>query len=338
MEELIGGPLAEALERGRESFNARFAYARSVNRGLEPEHLGWILSRLADPIVRAVAAEYPAVVDTVAGRLFDLALELLGRDCLGPSTTRPVINEAWRDLLPQLARLLGQDPTLAAAVSNAVYNLARQSDSAARKWMAIMGRLAPKCQDGRVFLQAGQAAAWRCGLAHLRAGALETARALPEAILKEIFDSPPAGREEILQTLADPWARLENIGRSQSGRFLRQVARLGGFRGFGGVFLNPPEVATADGFLCAFDQESCFTLHADCYGATVLRFGTDLPPGVHSGPPDFKVEANGRVSKDGVSFVFPHLKNSSSRAADQNTLAVTLPRSHYVYLVALVRE
>ena len=58
------------------------------------------------------------------------------------------------------------------------------------------------------------------------------------------------------------------------------MAVIGGFRGFGGPFVSPPEVVQAEGGIFAFDSEYCHELHADCFGATLKRYGKDLPPGM----------------------------------------------------------
>ncbi|MEW5723118.1 MAG: hypothetical protein AB1896_08430 [Thermodesulfobacteriota bacterium] len=340
MEELITGPLAEALARGRDRFNAKFAQARRVCRNLDPAAFADFLGRVVEPIVRATALEAPAAADAVTEALFDLALELLSRDHFNPAFG---IDQVWREMLPLLPRLLIHDPRgLAAGLSNAVYNLTLEVGARAEKWTAAMLKTAPLCRDADEFLRAGQVLAWRCGLAHYRASALEVWAGLPDRLKYFTLgldpSEPAASLEEVRRALDDPWRRPENLGRKTE-RLLVLAGPVGGFRGFGGQFLHPPEVTRAEDGLYAFDGEYCFSLHADAFGAMLRRFGKDLPPG--AGLADqgaFTLSRTGEVDRDGRTARFPVLSDASSWAADGSTLAVTLERSHYVFLVALAEK
>lgn len=103
---------------------------------------------------------------------------------------------------------------------------------------------------------------------------------------------------------ADPWYDPAELPDRQY-KTLSLMGRVGGFRGFGGEFLNPPRAATgSDGQIYLFDSDAAFVLHADRFGATLHRAG--------------KVRRNGAVRK------FPQLAGSTSFAATDHTLAVCL--------------
>jgi hypothetical protein len=337
---VIAGPFAGALERGRERFNARFALAQRLDRNLEAAAFAAHLRTRVAPLVDAVSAAQPKSVDAVTEALYDLSLELFSHDCLGPAPRFPSVGEVWDSLLPAAATLLSKDPRrVAAALSNASIHLARTPGARLSEWVRIMRGLASRTDDVDACLRAGQVAAWRCGMAHYREGALRAVADLPDALARAALDLPAgfsASKDRLLETLADRWRRPETAGEPYGPSGLAIVARAGGFRGFGGIFVAPPEVFTLHGTLYAFDSESCWSLHADLFGATLQRYGPDLPGGSVEKDGLFKLFPDGTVQKGGLSGSFPLLKGHRSLASDGTTLAVTLPRSHRIYLVAAV--
>ena len=337
---LIAGPLAEALERGRERFNARFALAKRLDRNLEPAAFAEHLRLRVAPIVDAVSAALPGKVDTVAEALYDLSLELFSHDCLGPTSRSPAMGEVWGSLLPSIPSLLSKEPLrLAAALSNGAHTLASVPGARLADWVGLMHGLASRTQDVDAYLKAGQVAAWRCGMAHYREGALRVLADLPDSLARAALALPPdfaAGREQLLEVLSDRWRRPETAGQPCSPKGLALVARAGGFRGFGGPFLAPPEVFTLHGTLYAFDAEACWSLHADLFGTTLQRYGPTLPEGSVEKDRLYKLFPDGQVQKGDLAGSFPLLRGHRSLASDGTTLAVTLPRSHRIYLVAAV--
>lgn len=337
---LIVGALAQALERGRERFNARFALAKRLDRNLDPGAFSAHLRTCLAPIADAVSAARPERVEAVADGLFDLSLELFSHDCLGPASRNPAVAEVWGSLLPALPGLLAKEPRkLAAALSNASVNLAKVPGARLADWLGLMRGLASRTEDVAAYLQAGQVAAWRSGMAHYREGALRILARLPDPLAHAALGLPAgfsASRDQLLEALSDRWRRPETAGAPFGPKGLAIVGRIGGFRGFGGLFLAPPEVFTLRGALYAFDSESCWSLHADLFGATLQRYGPSLPDGSVEKDGLFKLFPDGTVRKGGLSGNFPLLKGHRSLASDGTTLAVTLPRSHRIYLVAAV--
>ncbi|MBU2548393.1 MAG: hypothetical protein KKB20_08295 [Proteobacteria bacterium] len=337
---MIEGPLAEVLARDRDRYNARFAAARAADRRLAPEAFLRFLAETLDPLVRAAARADPSRIDVVVEALYDLSLKLMDKDCLGPSSRRPLIGEAWQRLLPRIAGLLVRDPgRVAGAVSNALFHLAEDGETAAARWLAEMERLAPLCPDPDIFLAAGQVAAWRSGQAQYRESALTVWRGLPDDLKYETLGlrtgSGPSPAE-LEQRLADPWQDPARDGRAE--KTLALTARLGGFRGFGGVFLQPPRIASSNGSLIARDDRAAWLIFADRFGATLRRWDGQPPDGQDpEGEGDFKIEKHsGRIAKGGLEVRFEALAGPSSFASTTSTLALTLPLSHYVFLVAEV--
>jgi hypothetical protein len=113
------------------------------------------------------------------------------------------------------------------------------------------------------------------------------------------------------------------------------MARIGGFRGFGGQFVSPPELGASGGQLYAFDRDCCWSIHADCFGATLRRFGPNPPADIRQPEPAI-LSRQGDVCLNGCRGNFPVLREWTSFAAAGPTLAVGVERSHRIYLVALL--
>jgi hypothetical protein len=329
---LLTGSVADALRRGRDRYNTKFALARRTYATLEGAALGEHLRANVVPIVARIA---PDAVDETFDALYDISLELIGKELFGAQPRYPLMLAGWRRLLPAVPQLLVAEPRrVAGAVTNALYNLATQPAARADEWLAAMERLGPACADVNSFLSLGQVAAWRAGLAHYREGGLEQARSLPETLARQVLGlAEDAPLEAALARLAaDPWLKPPRMNGAE--KRLQVVSAVGAFRGFGGVFLCPPTVVCDDGQFIVSDAENSWLLTADACGATLHRLGPAQPPRDATNP-RFNINGLGKVVKDNHSFQFPWLAGHTSQAANETTLAVTLPLSHSVFLVAL---
>jgi hypothetical protein len=340
---LLTGPTADALRRGRDRYNTKFALARRTYPALAGEALGRHLCDQVAPVVEAVAEDFPpAVVDEVFDALYDISLELLGKEFFGAQSRYPALPAGWLKLLPALPRLLAQAPRrVAGAVTNALYNLAAEKTADEALWLAEMIKLAPHCADAGQFLTVGQIVAWRAGLAQYRAGALAAARTLPEELARralELGPAAPAVDVAVARLEQEPWLHPARMRAAPGARqFLQVVAAVGSFRGFGGNFLTPPTVACQDGQIIVSDVESSWLLTADIYGATLHRLGSTLPlPSVFQA--GFTINGLGKVECGPHTLLLPWLAGYSSAASNDKTLAVTLPLSHLLFLIALVEE
>jgi hypothetical protein len=346
---MLTGPFASVLAERRARFNGLFAEARLARPTLDGDAFKDVLARLVAPLVERVAAVDPAQAGPVADALYVLALDLTGRDLLGPRARHPAVLQGWTWLLPELAPRLAEAPRrLPGAVTNALYHLALTPGARPDDWMLAVAELSPLCADVSELLAAGQVAAWRCGLAHFRLGALDVCARLapPVAALALGLDAPPADLQLILRRLrADPWLDPRRAAAPADGEpYLRLVARAGAFRGFGGHFIAPPTVTCPGGLFVVGDGERLWTLTADRFGATFHRLeampGAGEPPPAPADPaaPGVRITRSGKISWGKASAVFPELESHLSHAASAHTLAVTTPLSHAVFLVALDRR
>jgi hypothetical protein len=334
------GPLAQALDRRRDFYNQRFAGARRKNRRLDSvEFQRHVVHRL-DPIIRALDTETPEQMDEALGVLFDVSLHLLSGDMIGSMSRQPLINEIWERILPRTAHFLRENPErLIISLSNAAYHLSNQTGVRGREWLEIMERLSTRSANLDEYLAAGQVAAWRSGMSHLRAGALKTLERLPVEAVQAVFSltetsTPPI--ETLVHSLThDAWLPPEFVDTNYRRR-LAIAVRIGDFTGFGGPFAIPPQVTSTGGTIYAFDSHACWSLHADCFGATLQRFCPDPSAQIESSMTMFTLDHEGVVTCGPLKAKFPAFAEAACHAANDSMLAVTLPRSHRIFIVAPV--
>ncbi|HEU5056302.1 MAG TPA: hypothetical protein VFU21_07245, partial [Kofleriaceae bacterium] len=262
------------LRAHRGELNARFAMARRRLPALEAGAFGQFLVAAAGPLCEAVPARDASAVAHAA---YDAALELCGQRLAGAGARDGRVGDAWSALLVPAAARIAEAPERAlAATANALVHLAASPGARPEAWAQRMGELAARAALDE-WLAAGQVAAWTAGLAHYRASALELADRLPPALALAAVGAPDASdwAEVRARLRADPW---HVPARPESGT--RVVARVGAFRGFGGLFPVPPTVAGGgDRFLVESDGD-LWVLFADAWGATFHRAGDqDRPAG-----------------------------------------------------------
>jgi hypothetical protein len=197
-----------------------------------------------------------------------------------------------------------------------------------------MAELGPRARDTDELLALGQVLAWRVGMAHWRQSAIERWTLLTPALQRAVFDHAPDNARVTTELLRarlesrwnDPTAPVDTTPRAR----LEVVARVGDFKGLGGVFLRPPRVFAHDGALFATDGTVHVSLHADPFGATWLT-EHDAPAASAVSPP--WTLARTAIKRDEASLKLPALAHATSVASVHDTLAFTLPDSHRVTLV-----
>ena len=253
-----------------------------------------------------------------------------------------VVEEGWRRILPKIAPLVATAPyRLIPAVCNAIHQLASTPDAHPTLWIEVMEKLGRRCADADTFLKLGQVSAWRAGLAHFRQGAIAAADDLPEVLALAALGakSDSTWAKVRAQLLANPW--LDPASAAKESPVIRVVAQVGSFRGYGGLFVEPPlVVSTGEHFLVRSNSE-CWLLMADVFGATfhrasVKEFETAtrecrLPSGIEINGPRVTFKCNG----NGDRFELPELGDFTSAAANATTLALTSRLTHSIVLVAL---
>ncbi|WP_420129908.1 hypothetical protein [Longimicrobium sp.] len=335
MDAALSPALAHVLRSARPEFNARFAAARRVRPALDGPAFAAFLRSTVDPLVRAVERTAPDRVSDVVLCAYDLGLELLGQGLAGPAARDPSVEAGWRRVAPAAAALVAAAPErVLAALANAPHLLAGTPGAQPEEWMGTMEALAPRCADVDTLLRLGQVAAWRAGMAHFRAGALAAADALPEPLALAVLGAPPGQWPMVRQRLAvDPWF---DPARPDAPAGLRVVARAGAFRGFGGLFTEPPRVAAAGGHFLAGSGGEWWLLAADAFGATFQRATPDEVAHATSAAAVPGLAVNGaRLTWNGTSLELPELGPITGVAANGTTAALTARYTHAVTLVSL---
>ncbi len=320
---LIGGALARALEKNRERLNAQVGSLRLSGKTVDGDALGLHLEECVAPAIDAVDGLDEASSDRVAVVLFELSAELVAQDLF---LRAPMVREAWRVLLPRYARLLRFDARkIAGAITNAVLALSSARGASPERWISKMGSIADLVPDSATFLESGRVAAWLAGLAHLRTLALERLPGLDAAIVDGLFDLRAQSDAKVVPSeLAaalgkDRWLDPAAPVRAGS-RGARLVARVGGFRGFGGEFVVPPKASRLGDRLIASDGVSVFEVHADAFGSSLTPVPSSVSPPAEPASPEAR-EFEGAVEP-------------TTSASVAGVTAVTLRYSHSILLFA----
>jgi hypothetical protein len=306
--EPLTGKLATVLETRRSACNAAFLLSRRQYRRLEGAAFMDYLRSVVAPLVEAATDP-----DPVAMALYDLSLQVVGAGLVRDATP------LWTTVLPTLVTLLEKEPQrVSASLTNGAVNLSRTPGARPDEWLAILRQWGPACPDVDTLLALGQVAAWRAGMAHYRVSALQVR--LPEALCHAVLGCSAAALQ------ADPWSNPASSGP----RRLQIVGRVGGFRGFGGLFLRPAVLHARGDALFVTDGEDSWLVHADRFGAVLTR--APLPQNATQGA--LTLDAQGEVQWGSLRQRMPFLANATSWASTSTTLAAAVPRSHWVYLVA----
>jgi hypothetical protein len=332
--------LVEALRADGEALNGRFRRRQQAGARIDGTAFQEHLRTTVNNLIGGVARVRPERIRAVLDGLFDVSLDLFAASLLGPVTKHPHVQAAWREVLPQAARLLAQEPRqVAGCVSNAVDHLAAHPAARPGEWIDGMGKLAAHCESVAQWLDAGKVLGWRAGLVQYRAAALRVARALPWKLAARCFDTPDDVPEadwyERLDRMeTDRWYAPFTAPAEATSRCLRLVGTTGGFRGFGGPCRRLPNVSAEGDRLLVTDGDETMQLLVDVFGTMWHRAAK--PPAKSRTADGVSVDAHGKVAWDGMSQDFAELAEASSFACDGQTLAVTLPTSYHVFLVARV--
>jgi len=333
--------LANVLKSGRDDFNAKFAEAKRRYPELEAAQFSQFLENSLDPIFRSAAKLSPEDAAKVAVAGYEVGLQLVGERLVGNASSARSIEQGWAVVFPPLLPALAVSPhRLFAAFTNALYSLSITPGARPEEWSRNLAMLGPRCAGVEPLLKLGQILAWRSGLAHFRLGALDAARELPEEIVVAALGAAPsASVASLLTQLAkDPWFEpSQSISPPPQTKLPRVVSKVGAFRGFGGLFVEPPQVTSHGENLLVRSGDDCWWLVADVFGATLHRatakeFETAL--GSATLLPELKISAK-KITFGSETLTNPCPGEMSSFAAVSHTLALTSATSHRVILIAL---
>lgn len=322
---MLAPALAEILRSQRDAFNARFTAARRRWPHLDANDFSLFLRDQLSPFIAAVATNAPDRAQLTTQVAYDLGLQLVAEKLAGPSARDISINQLWTDLFPALAPLIAADPRRTiASLSNAAQQLSLTPGTRPDEWCAQLTALGRLCTDAAQLLTLAQLLAWRSGLAHYRTSALNAAATLPDSLALAAIGNPAKKTWPAARTahLANPWYNyaLNSPSSSTSQPTLRRV---GSFRGFGGLFLTPPQVSTSGDHFLIRSGEDAWLLIADAFGATFHR----------ASPVELAAATAPRVVISNLAFPdFPAGHVVSSSAVIGPTAVLSSTRSHTLWV------
>lgn len=338
---MVSAALASILRSGRSDFNARFIAARHIYPDLQPEAFTEFLRTAVDDLVRAVHAVAADRVGEVTIAAYDAALELVGQKLAGPeantSSRLRLVDEGWRRVLPIIAPLVATAPVrLISGVCNAIHQLASTPSARPKEWIEITEKLGPQCTDPNMFLKLGQVAAWKAGFAHFRQGAIVAGDALPEALVLSALGakSDSTWMDLRARLLSNPW--FDPSGAGEESSVIRVAGQVGSFRGFGGLFVEPPLVVATGEYFLARSNSECWLLTADLFGATFHRASIEeFESATQRSQLPANLEIEGlRLSLNGERVELPAVGEVTSVAANGTTVALTARLTHSIVLIA----
>jgi hypothetical protein len=323
---------ASVLSARRADYNAQFTAARRAAPELDDEAFKVFLAASLEPLVDAVAALDKSALIGVVDTAYGIGLELVSQRLAGPRARTPVLDQAFQRLFPVLASHIARAPeAVLPRLCNALHQLATVPGARPDDWCNALAGLAPNIERVEDLMGVGQILAWLSGLAHYRAGALALCRLLPAHLVLLAWGAVGADREALLGRFErDPWfvPSAPELG-------FRLVGSVGSFRGFGGSFLAPPQVARVGEQLFVVSGDDAWLLALDAFGCTFHRAGQHELSGAR-----FDIEragasvARNTVSAFGKSLTLPDTGPLTSAVGNASTLLVTTAHSYTVTVVA----
>jgi hypothetical protein len=268
---MISSIFAQTLEARRTEFNAKFRLAQQRFTRLDADAFNRFLTDAVDGLVAAVDAQNKQAVERVTSIAYDCALQLAGHGLTGDSPRAQAMLRGWREVLIPAATQVAMAPEkVLPAICNALHQLATNESCDAALWRQRMSGIAPLCPTADDFLHAGQTLAWIMGLAHFREPALHLLESMNSALAAALLDVSEAElKSRIGRIAADRWFDP----RSDLSR--PTIRRIGAFRGFGGAFMELPQIrSTADGWVVQSGTDFWYLI-ADAFGATFHRASED---------------------------------------------------------------
>ncbi|MCW4455533.1 hypothetical protein OK348_12125 [Flavobacterium sp. MXW15] len=324
--------LARVLAAQRSRFNQRVAETRHRLPAFDTAAFKAFLVHQVDAVAVAVDAVDPAATPEAVAVAYDIGLDLVGQGLAGPAARLPWVDLAWQRLPPAIAALVAGSPLQAlGTVTNAVVRMGSVPGARVEQWVERMSALAGGCADVAALRRLGALCAWRCGMTHLRRGALEQAANLPPALALAALGAPPSSDWDTVgrRLEAQPWW---NPGADEAPA---QGWTVGGFTGLGGPFAAPPQVRGGeDGFVVASGGRHHLLL-ADAFGAVVLpATAAEFEGAASTVSPKVRIAPEG-VHIDGRPVAFDVPEDGLQAVSNATSVAVFSPWSHRIRVLPL---
>lgn len=331
--------LRDALTELRERINTVFSMARHHNPSLSEELFGQRLLCYGNSLSAVMEGAPSDAFREAVSALADVLLDLIGKGVIGEGGRYPGFEEDFARIAFRFSVALAESPRkLLASLANARLKLESYSAARSSEWMMRMETLDARLPASAV-LAAGVVSAWVCGLSALRDAALTQLASLPETTAYPLFrlEGFDGGMAALIGRLKeDLW--FDPAYPAAEGPVFKDA---GGFLGFDGPFLRPPEVYADDGVFLLFDGETFFRLFADAFGAMLVRTAApDNPVSMNRkalSEQGWEWNGEGGAVYRGVTIPLPENFPGSYRstAAIGPALCYTSAESHRAFLLGL---
>lgn len=307
MEKITYPPLIAHLKEQAAFYNEQYKAHEIKHGAIESALLiEWTVA-VAEPIVQKVDEWNPKYLPAVFNAIFSKLLKCLSDNYAAAHATEV---QAALGIAQYAPACVAKSPT---RVLNALYSAVRsirthQGDKVF-DWIEQMEQSSPYCRTVEDFLNCGRVHAWLCGMAHLRLRAITGYATFSENLKRSLLKNAPV--EELGIAFQQPWLR------EKAGIFKGVV---GGFTGYGGPFKFPPILAKFGSYIFATDGLIGVALFADHFGKVVL-YQKYADPALIEALKEQVAAAKGQYPKD-----------TATSAIVNNTLFLTRPSSHYVYV------
>ncbi len=268
---MVSEAFATLLKDRRSSYNAQVAAARSRTPAFDTQAFSDFLREAVDPLFCAAATAEPEQPARIADSLFAMAVDLAEHGWIGGAAREPVVARLWQDAAPHLAGTIAADPRESlGALTNAAVKLGQERGVRIEEWLGGVEALGGRAEDVPQLRALAIVLAWQAGAAFAREAALAAADTLPPALACLAVG---AG-DQADWSLVGARLRAERWWAPGAGHAAREY-RVGGFRGFGGPFEEPPGIKVHDDDFLVASGDGRYRLIADAFGATVRRSVVD---------------------------------------------------------------
>ncbi|HRK75508.1 MAG TPA: hypothetical protein PLL64_14585, partial [Rhodothermales bacterium] len=226
------------LTTNRDYLNMQFEMLKNQYPALEQKAVFSYIQQSLQTVATALLEENDETESHQSIKtLYITGLNLMGR---GLWAKFPILLHIWQEVFPKLPLLRTNLHRTLQIVVNTAYNVS-QSNGSTRLLLAGLRKTAPHIDQPHKLEAAALILAWRSGLIFYRTSAIKAAEQLPESLARILLEVPEAHTLSfILENLQESvWFRSETGQHDEH-------SQIGGFQGFGGSFLNPPEIALLD--------------------------------------------------------------------------------------------
>ncbi|MBK8394308.1 MAG: hypothetical protein IPL26_03560 [Leptospiraceae bacterium] len=344
-EQITNPILIEIFELNREKLNSLFNFYKFTYPVIEKDVVFYYIKLIIEPMVETYSNRDKNQLSVLVFSLYEKSLELIGKNFLGNSGRYPFFENKFIQCLEDSNEIIFENPDLyLSSISNAILKLGSSNIVKLETWISKFRKLTIKAKSIRECLEAGEVAAWVSGMPQYRHKALEISLTLDVDLLGialGIANIKSINREKFITKLSsDLWMSPENALKENSPNKKFLLKRVGSFTGFGGEFITPPKVELIDHEFIISDSKNFYVLFTDIFGSHLQRISEDtyLTLATNNNEKElsnFSITNEGKVKFGSNELAYNPLSNFSSFAATGNTLCVTSPYSHVVYVIGL---